>query len=264
MEWCGISLIMTDVPSITVDPVSTMVGNQVSVSGKGFTANSKVEIKYDDIIVLPAQIEITQAGIFETKFNVPLNSTDGPHAVKAIVEGKNPVEVTLMVDDRMKMRTLGPLVAYYFSLLAISVYLLICHSQLPDWQKTIGHDKEIRFVLLAGLFGLMGSSIHGVSALTTFAATQKLTKSWGLWHFMHPPVGTTLAILVYFVVRAGLVTGPEELNYYGVAALGTLVGLSTSNTMSKLRAVLETLFGSTTEKKDVKPGDKNTGTNTTS
>lgn len=81
---------------------------------------------------------------------------------------------------------------------------------------------------------------------------------------MHPPTGAILAILVYFVVRAGLVTGPGELNYYGVAALGTIVGLSTSNTMTKLRAVLDTLFGSTTEKKDVKTGDKKAGTNTPS
>ncbi len=114
-------------------------------------------------------------------------------------------------------------------------------------------DPQVQYILLAGLFGIIGSSAHGVASLTVWHGHCKSRWKWGWWYFVRPPIGLALAIIVYVVLRAGLLTG-VEMNYYGVAAVSALVGFSTEPTMKKLRDILDKLFG--IEKKKGEIGDE--------
>lgn len=178
--------------TVTLDPPSTIVGKTVLVKGNGFTANSKVTVKYDAelVLLLPptgaiipgslSEIKTGADGTFAVKFVIPEKPFDGSHAVQVIIGDDDPVVTSIMVDNPMRMPIRILLVAYYFSILVVSGYLLVCHSQITTIQNFMEAHPETRFILLAGLFGLMGSSVHGISSLTVWAGNQKLAKSWGM------------------------------------------------------------------------------------
>jgi hypothetical protein len=105
-------------------------------------------------------------------------------------------------------------------------------------------NREVRLVIIAIIFGALGGTIHGIASLTAFRSTRKLTGEWSMWYVARPFLGAALAVIVYLVIRAGLVTGgPQNISDFGVAAMSALVGLLTEQTTRKLRDVFDTLFG---------------------
>ncbi|MGH9631444.1 MAG: hypothetical protein ACRD7E_24330, partial [Bryobacteraceae bacterium] len=70
------------------------------------------------------------------------------------------------------------------------------------------------------------------------------TSSWAWWYFLRPWIGAALALVVYFVIRAGLITGAGEaatanLNPYGIASLAALSGMFSRQATEKLKDVFE-------------------------
>lgn len=253
---------MTNEPLLKLNTKSAVVGQQISISGSSFTPNSNIQIKYlsGSTLILVDSVTIDNSGNFDpVKFITPPIQTN-PLILEAIDNaGKLLTSVTIFVDTPMPRIFRIALVSYFFASIVFSVYLLSYHWQLADQQVLVNKHPQIRFILLAGLFGLMGSSIHGVSSLTVWAGHHKLGKSWGWWYLVRPPIGVGLAIIVYFVLRAGLLSGSANFSYYGVAAMGALAGLSTEPTMVKLRDVLDKLFGVDSTKKGDKAEDPSSG-----
>ncbi len=58
-----------------------------------------------------------------------------------------------------------------------------------------------------------------------------------------------LALVLYLVVRGGLLTSFESLNIHGIAGLAGLSGMFTYHATVKLRDVLDVLFGTQKEEK---------------
>jgi hypothetical protein len=115
-------------------------------------------------------------------------------------------------------------------------------------------NREVRLVIIAILFGVLGGTIHGIASLSAFRSTRKLTRDWSMWYVARPFLGAALAVIVYLVFRAGLVTGgPSNISDFGVAAISALVGLLTEQTTRKLRDVFDKLFG--TEKPEKEKGE---------
>jgi hypothetical protein len=61
---------------------------------------------------------------------------------------------------------------------------------------------------------------------------------------MRPGIGSALAIMVYFVLRAGLITGAGQqatanLNPFGIASVAALSGLFSKQALQKLREVFD-------------------------
>jgi hypothetical protein len=107
-------------------------------------------------------------------------------------------------------------------------------------------NQEIRLVLFATLFGIIGASIHGLGSLTAWISTDKLQAGWGIWYLTRPSIGAALAIITYIIIRAGFISGaggPAAISDFGVAGISALVGLMTDEMTSKLRDVFDTLFG---------------------
>jgi hypothetical protein len=107
-------------------------------------------------------------------------------------------------------------------------------------------NQEIRLVLFATLFGIIGASIHGLGSLTAWISTDKLQAGWGIWYLTRPPIGAALAIITYIIIRAGFISGaggPAAISDFGVAGISALVGLMTDEMTSKLRDVFDALFG---------------------
>lgn len=63
---------------------------------------------------------------------------------------------------------------------------------------------------------------------------------------MRPFLGAALAVLIYAVLRGGLLasgSGPEDVNAFGFAAIAGLTGLSSEAASNKLQALFKELFG---------------------
>jgi hypothetical protein len=70
-------------------------------------------------------------------------------------------------------------------------------------------------------------------------------------------VGISLALILYFVVRAGFLTGgADDVSPYGIATLAALAGMFSKQATDKLEEVFLTVFRPAPGKGDAKRGDK--------
>jgi hypothetical protein len=105
-------------------------------------------------------------------------------------------------------------------------------------------DREKYLIIVNALFGILGGSTYGLASLTIWIANNKYEKSWNLWYISRPIVGGALALIFYFLLRAGLVGGfPINVGDFGFAAISIIIGLLATTAMKKLRDVFDVLFG---------------------
>ena len=132
----------------------------------------------------------------------------------------------------------------------------------PTWKFfswILNINDEARIILLVLLSGALGSYIHAATSFVTFVGNRSLEKSWIWWYILRPFIGSTLALIFYFVIRGGLLsTGTEAsgISIYGITGLSGLVGMFSKNAVDKLREVFETLFKSEKGKGDEARLDK--------
>jgi hypothetical protein len=118
------------------------------------------------------------------------------------------------------------------------------HFKLVPYTSYVLTNREIRLVIIATLFGVLGGAAQGISSLTAWLSRDKLYKGWGWWYFSRPYIGAAMAVITYLVLRAGFISGaPTAINDFGVAALSALVGLMTVEITQKLRDVFDSFFG---------------------
>lgn len=118
-------------------------------------------------------------------------------------------------------------------------------------------DQRLIFMVL--ILGALGSLIHSITSFTTYIGNRKFLVSWTWWYSLRPFVGAALALALYFVVRAGLLTSNgsiEALNQFGVAMLATMAGLFSKQACDKLEELFTTLFKPGPGKGDAQRGDK--------
>jgi hypothetical protein len=99
-------------------------------------------------------------------------------------------------------------------------------------------------LILVAISGFLGSLIHIASSFTNFVGAEKFKKSWYLWYFVKPFTGSALALILYFVFRAGLLNFNDvsNINIYGVITLAALAGLFTDKATLKLEEVFSVIF----------------------
>ena len=147
---------------------------------------------------------------------------------------------------------------------SIAVYITILNVGLltalivlwPGTPSTGGLSMERRFLLLAAISGALGSYIHLASSFVEHAGRENLNAGWAWWYFLRPMVGSALAIIVYFVLRAGLVAGGGSdgtagINPYGVAAISALSGMFSRQATEKLREVFGKVCNVETKESDL-------------
>ena len=128
----------------------------------------------------------------------------------------------------------------------VCLSFLLVGSLVCVWPAKQSFTVETSYLLLAAVSGALGSHIHLASSFAEYAGRRALHASWFWWYLLRPVVGSSLALIVYFVVRAGLVTGStdqavEAINPHGVAALAALSGLFSKQASEKLRDVFENI-----------------------
>jgi hypothetical protein len=106
---------------------------------------------------------------------------------------------------------------------------------------------EIRFILIVAIAAALGSYIQVATSFTTYLGNARLSRRWLWWYVLRMPIGVSLSLLVYFAIRGGFfttVSGGTDVNPFGVAALGGLVGMFSKHAADKLQDVFDELFKS--------------------
>jgi hypothetical protein len=170
---------------------------------------------------------------------------------------------------------------YYIVLPFILVYLLFKIFPPNPWWPTdwravqmvffipklnIWTTLEERLILLVIVAGFLGSYIHSATSYADFRGNRQFAPSWLLWYLLRPLIGGSLALVVYFAIRGGLLSvvlsGGEandatKINPFGIAAISCLTGMFSKQAADKLAEVFSTLFksqGDTARKDSLTPG----------
>lgn len=106
------------------------------------------------------------------------------------------------------------------------------------------HLNTILLILVA-LMGFLGNMVHIASSFTSYVGNGTFLRNWVLWYFVKPFTAAGLAIIVYFIIRAGFLSygaGAGGISLYGIMALSALAGLFTDSATLKLKEVFEVIF----------------------
>jgi hypothetical protein len=119
------------------------------------------------------------------------------------------------------------------------------------WQISISTD--LRLLAIVVFAGALGGQVHALRSFASFVGNRKLKVSWLVQYFLTPFVAASLALVFYFVMRAGFFTenaNARNMNVYGFAGLAGLVGLFSTMAVNKLRRMAIELLGPLEEQAD--------------
>jgi hypothetical protein len=106
---------------------------------------------------------------------------------------------------------------------------------------------ELRLIIIALFAGGLGALISTGLSFASYLGARRLDQWYTVWYILRPPVGMALALLTYFLLRAGLLNPGASVNQvspYGVAAIGGLMGMFIKEATDKLKDVATALFKS--------------------
>jgi len=106
-------------------------------------------------------------------------------------------------------------------------------------------NPEAAFLIIVLLFGAIGAGVHALSSLTTYLGNGTFLGRWTWWYLIRTPIGATVALLLYLVLRGGLISADSPtsvVNPYAVSAVAGLSGMFAKNATDKLQEIFVTLF----------------------
>lgn len=110
---------------------------------------------------------------------------------------------------------------------------------------TVSLNRDTGLIVLAALAGGLGAFVHASTSVVDYLGNRRFVASWTSWYIVRLPIGAALAVLFYFVVRAGFLStdaSSTDVSPFGIAALGGLAGLFSKQATDKMREVFEALF----------------------
>jgi len=126
-----------------------------------------------------------------------------------------------------------------------------------DFPSDLTNDNQINIntilLILVAAMGFLGNMVHIASSFTAFVGNGTFRKSWTLWYFVRPFTAAGLALVVYFIIRAGFLNYGSDagsVSLYGILSLAALAGLFTDNATLKLKEVFDVIFKPKDERKD--------------
>jgi hypothetical protein len=163
------------------------------------------------------------------------------------------------MSDEIRPQALSPrgkfLLGFYLALLMAGLSYFIAKlwpvAEAPRPVQLFGVlpaffiNGETRLILLSLSLGALGGCVHGATSFVGYAGNNKLYVSWVWYYLMRAPISATLALITYFVVRAGFFTAStstSQISDFGIAAVSGLVGMFSKQATAKLDELFSSLF----------------------
>jgi hypothetical protein len=127
--------------------------------------------------------------------------------------------------------------------------------------REIAISVELRLLAVVVFAGALGGQIHALRSFASYVGNRRLKVSWLVRYFLTPFVAAGLALVFYFVIRAGFFTAnttTQNMNVYGFAGLAGLVGLFSTMAVNKLRRMAIELLGPLEKEEDPLREESNT------
>lgn len=110
---------------------------------------------------------------------------------------------------------------------------------------SLGPETTLLFVIM--LSGIIGACAFSFSAISYhLGAKNDFDKVWEAWYVLRPILGAGLALVIYLLLRGGVLTiGADlnSLNLVGVAGISGLAGMFSEQATRMLRNLADTAFG---------------------
>jgi hypothetical protein len=183
----------------------------------------------------------------------------------AAADGPN----TRSVGSRLRPRQTNQVGIYFLCLAVLTFYILIATWPVIDASDPTGSRFEVphlfgfynlraspdsRLFITIVAAGALGSLVHCITSFADYVGDRSLKQSWVWYLILRTPIGIALALLVYLVLRGGLIapTLPQGgshtatvLNPYGLAAVAAMAGMFSKQATDKLAEVFDSLFRTT-------------------
>jgi hypothetical protein len=155
----------------------------------------------------------------------------------------------------IKKLYVGPIGIVLMVLYSLLMTLFLFYGLLAFWPaeasqtvsflgRSFALITDVRLIMVVAIAGGIGGQVHAIRSLSWYIGNRELVLSWIPKYILLPLVGASLALVFYFVIRAGFLsaTGPGETNPFQLAALASLAGLFSDAGIEKLREVFETFL----------------------
>ncbi|WP_448680335.1 hypothetical protein [Pseudomonas nicosulfuronedens] len=119
----------------------------------------------------------------------------------------------------------------------------------PGVQCLVGWcpGPDARLLVMVMVAGALGSFVHVAKSFGDFVGNDRFMASWIWWYLLKPCIGMALALMLYLIVRAVVLTvnasgDPASVNLYGLMAMAALVGMASKQGTDKFAVLLDALF----------------------
>jgi len=139
---------------------------------------------------------------------------------------------------------------------SVRLYDAMCKACVKKSDPSAEEEEVISLstllILLVAVAGFLGTMIHTSSSFLNFVGAEKLKSGWFLWYWVKPVTGAGLAVVIYFVFRAGFLgfNDSSSINLYGIITMAALAGLFTDKATLKLEEVFAVIFKPKDERPD--------------
>lgn len=160
-------------------------------------------------------------------------------------------------------RHVGPVGSTLLAVYLLSFTLFLSYTLLCFWvtipTETSNNTVSVKYLgveftelgyetlllIIVALCGAMGSMVHALRSVSWYIGNRELRRSWMLKYILQPFIGGSLALVFYFVIRAGLLPTQDAVqsaNLLGFAGIASLVGMFADQAVLKLKSIAETIF----------------------
>lgn len=167
-----------------------------------------------------------------------------------------------MAKDPRDAKTLSSISTVVFGLYLVTLAVALGVALIAHLAEMCAPPTELDLIILVIIAGALGSYVHAATSFASYVGNRRMGKSWIWWYILRPLIGSALALIFYFVIRAGFLqagTGTQDLNIFGFAALAGLTGMFSKQAADKLREVFDNLFAVKDERADKLTGGSDKG-----
>jgi hypothetical protein len=145
----------------------------------------------------------------------------------------------------------------------------ILQSQAASPVHLFGIEKnvsvDVRLFAVVALTGALGGLLHSTRSFAWYVGHSSLKWRWVPYEILTLFTGAGLATILYVVIRGGIVSGKgstADINAYGFAAIGGIVGLFSEQALEMLRRVASDFFAEAPKGADALPDEESVSTST--
>ena len=117
----------------------------------------------------------------------------------------------------------------------------------PSGATDFGNWSLVLFVIMCGA---LGSMVYYATSFVGYVGNKTFRSSWFWFYISRPFVGGALAVIFFFIVGSGLISGTTAGELMKIGMISALVGLFSDKAVKKLSDILDVLLATKDDRKD--------------